>query len=462
MGNLLKRSNWKKTIYYFKKNGFRQAFYAVLERAFSEIKQEYHFEPLTEAVRLKQEKEGTGFVTKFSILVPTYETKPEFLRAMLDSVLAQTYRNFELILADASKTDDVKSVVQEYQDERIRYHRLAKNEGISGNTNQALLLATGDYVGLLDHDDLLTADALYECASCLAKAEAEHKELRMLYSDEDKCDSTGTSFYEPNDKPDFNLDLILSNNYICHFLVMQRSLLQELAFRSSMDGAQDYDVVLRAVNVMLGDNRHPKQAQELAIAHIPKVLYHWRCYEGSTSENPESKRYAYEAGRRVVEDFLKMRKIQGTVEHTRHLGFYRIVYQPNLLSNRPDVAVIGGKVLNRKNRIIGGIYDSDGKSLYQGLHREYSGTMHRAACQQEAWAVDVRCMVCSAEAQRVLERMIGVPYQSHPSTGRFFYEQCLDEGTDPEVLSLQFCEELRNMGKRIVWDPQMVQRIGER
>jgi glycosyltransferase involved in cell wall biosynthesis len=292
MAKLLKLSNLKKTIYYLKKNGFRKAYYAAVERASSERKDDYHYDSLPDSVLKEQAGKASEFSTRFSILVPAFETREEFLRALINSVLAQTCGNWELILADASKTDRVSEVVKEYTDSRIRYHRLKENLGISGNTNEALKTATGEYVALLDHDDLLTEDALFECASVIEAYRKDNLELRMLYSDEDKCNSNGTSFYEVNRKPEFNLDLILSNNYICHLLVMQRELMQELEFRSSVDGAQDHDIILRAVDRMMGEDRHAARKAKLPVAHIPKVLYHWRCYEGSTSENPESKRYA--------------------------------------------------------------------------------------------------------------------------------------------------------------------------
>ena len=462
MPKLLKLSNLKKTIYYLKKNGLCKAYYAAMERASSERKDDYHYEPLPDAVLKEQAGKASGFSTRFSILVPTFETREEFLRAMIGSVLAQTYGNWELILADASKTDRVSEVVKEYTDTRIHYHRLKENSGISGNTNEALKAATGEYVALLDHDDLLTGDALFECAAVIETYQKNNIQLCMLYSDEDKCNSDGTSFFEVNRKPEFNLDLILSNNYICHLLVMQRKLMQELEFRSSMDGAQDHDIILRAVDRMMGENRHAARKAELPIAHIPKVLYHWRCYEGSTSENPESKRYAYEAGKRAVEDFLKAREYRADVVHTCHLGFFRVNYRPDLLSNRPDVAVVGGKLIDRHNRVAGGIYDENKKPLYLGLHKEYSGYMHRASCQQEAYAVDVRCMICAKEAQEVLAELTGLPYVMHPHTGYFLYRDVLKTDADYEEISLKFCEELRRRGKRIVWDPEMVQRVDGR
>lgn len=210
------------------------------------------------------------------------------------------------------------------------------------------MYATGDYAALLDHDDTLTPDALYEMAAEIERQEKDGIELQMLYSDEDKCDSSGTQFFEVNKKKEFNLDLILSNNYICHFLVMKRQLMQELGFRSVCDGAQDYDLVLRAVSGMMGKDKRRNTIQELPIAHVPGVLYHWRCHQASTAENPDSKQYAYDAGKRALQDFLRSREWKGTVQSLKHLGFYRIEFQPDLMTNRPDVAVIGGKLVNAK------------------------------------------------------------------------------------------------------------------
>ena len=302
MGKIIKVSNLKKTLRYLKKNGIRQAYYAMKERVQTEIADDYAYQPPEEKELQRQVKDGERFSVKFSILVPAFETEERYLRAMIDSVLSQTYGNFELILADASATKAVEDVVKSYGDGRIKYRRLKQNAGISSNTNQALMYATGDYAGLLDHDDVLTPDALYEMAACIDEYEKMDVQLQLLYSDEDKCDSEQIHYYEVNRKPGFNLDLMLSNNYICHFMVIKRQLLQELGFRSVCDGAQDYDVALRAVNVMLGKDKMRTKKMEIPVAHIPRVLYHWRCHEHSTAENPSSKQYAYDAGKRAVED----------------------------------------------------------------------------------------------------------------------------------------------------------------
>ncbi|MGN0376593.1 MAG: glycosyltransferase [Suilimivivens sp.] len=459
MGKILKAGNIRKTIHYLKKNGFKQAYYAAKERIYEERAEDYTYTEPTEEELTRQRADGKHFRIKFSILVPLYETKEEYLKDMVDSVLNQTYGNFELILADASESDKVEQVIKTYDDKRILYRRLKQNGGISSNTNQALMYATGDYAGLLDHDDVLTRDALYEMAACIEEAENRDIELQLLYSDEDKCNGDRTSYYEINRKPEFNLDLILSNNYICHFMVMKRQLMQELQLRSVCDGAQDYDLLLRAVSQMLGKDKKKKKAEELSIAHIPRVLYHWRCHEASTAENPESKRYAYEAGKRAVEDFLRLRGWKGKVSHLKHLGFYRVDYQPDLLSNRTDVALVGGRLLDKKNKITGGIYTADGDPLYAGLHREYSGYMHRAALQQEAEMIDVRCMIASKEAEKLLEEMTGLPYLKNRENGRFNWQGTFKEDADYAQISKELCERVRQKHMRIVWDPKLTEKI---
>ncbi|MCM1134625.1 MAG: glycosyltransferase [Clostridium sp.] len=460
----LKISNFKKTLRYLKKNGIRPTYYAMKERLQEDGDSNYTYEPREEACLKEQERLAGDMHVRFSILVPAYETKEEYLRAMIDSVLAQTYGNFELIISDASSTDRVEKVVAAYTDKRIKYRKRGQNAGISANTGQALMYATGDYAGLLDHDDVLTRDALYEMAARIENCKKEGIQLQMLYSDEDKCDSRQERYYEPNRKPDFNLDLLLSNNYICHFLVMKRQLMQELGFRSICDGAQDYDIILRAVNVMLGKEKQQTRKAQLPVAHIPRVLYHWRCHEASTAENPASKQYAYDAGKRAVEDFLRARGWKGCVSHLRHLGFYRTDYQPDLLSNREDTAVVGGKLVDKKNKITGGIYTAEGTPLYKGLHREYSGYMHRASLQQEAEVIDVRCMKASREAELILEEMLGQPYLPHPGTGRFDWKECLQKNkamAEEEILDLsrRFCEKIKAQGYRIVWDPYMLEKL---
>lgn len=237
-----------------------------------------------------------------SIVVPVYRTPEAFLREMVESVLGQTYASLELCLADGSGDDDhTERILKAYaeKDPRVRYEKLPENLGIAGNTNAALDLASGDYVALLDHDDFLEKHALFEIVRFLQN----HRDADMLYTDEDKVTFDSKTYFHPHYKPDFSLDLLRSNNYICHFLVVGKKLLEKAGrYRESFDGAQDYDFILRC--------------SELAgeIGHIPQVLYHWRCHQASTAGNPDSKSYAYEAGRKALEEHFERTGTDARIE----------------------------------------------------------------------------------------------------------------------------------------------------
>ena len=470
MGNgIFKVSNLKKTYYYLKKNGLKNAYYAALERIMREKNEDYRYEMLMpDQKTLKQQKEiGKTYPYTFSILVPTYETKEEYLREMADSVLQQTYGKFKLVIADASRSEAVRNVMDTYSDKRIQYIRLTENNGISENTNAALKMAEGDYIALLDHDDVLTPDALFEMAKAIKEKEKNGNMVWMLYSDEDKGNGDLTQFYEPHFKPDLNMDLLMSNNYICHFLVMKREVLQELKLRKEYDGAQDYDLVLRAVEKLI----YEKKTGREAIVHIPKVLYHWRCHTASTAENPESKRYAYEAGKHALEDLMRRRGWKGSVSHTLHLGFYRIDYEKDIFSQRKEVGVIGGKLFDRRERIIGGIYDHRGKCPYLGLGKNFSGYMHRAVLAQEAYAVDIRCMRVRKELRTVFEEFFGVPYCETKKNGKYMFDykklsKRIPDGKEGEKewirCSMEFAKKVRRAGYILVWMPDYGNRIDGR
>ena len=414
-------ANIKKTWYYLQKNGIAETYYAVKERLYAKNSdlypdKGYRFEPVSEAELDRQRRVSFTNKYSFSILVPMYETKPEFAREMIDSVLAQTYPHWELILADASKSNLVQDTILEYTDERIKYYRLEKNAGISENTNAALRYATGNYVGLLDHDDFLTPDALFEMASCLKKAENDGKSVAFVYSDEDKCDSNGQNYYEPNIKPKFNWSLLLTNNYICHFLVMKTELMKKLQFRTEYDGAQDFDLVLRAALY--------KEKQD-EILHISKVLYHWRCHDASTAANPRSKMYAYEAGKRAVQDAVEVflyeqgnvieknnqgilvNQIPVWVSHTKHNGFYRVNYgngtAEDIFAVRKDVGIVAGSI-KEKTKITGGIINASGICPYAGLHVKFSGYLHRNVLVQDCEYVDLSNSTIRPECKILLEK----------------------------------------------------------
>ncbi len=266
-----------------------------------------------------------------SIAVPLYRTGEQELKQLVRSVRAQSFQNWELCLADGSGEGEDASQAErrhallklcEQKDPRIKVRILEENRGISGNTNAAAEMASGAYLGLLDHDDLLAPDALYEIASAIAANDGPD----LLYTDEDKVSEDGSRHMDPNLKPDFNPDLLRSNNYICHFLVLSARLWQKCGgLDPAYDGAQDHDLVLRATEMADG------------IVHVPKVLYHWRVSAASTSDNPLSKEYAYEAGRRAVQAQLDRLGIPGTCERRKDFGFYRVRYQ---VRENPLVSII--------------------------------------------------------------------------------------------------------------------------
>ena len=250
---------------------------------------------------------------KISILVPTYRTPETYLREMIASVLAQSYANWELCIADAScDGGQTLAIIREYAnaDSRIRVKELTENEGISGNTNQAASVASGDYITLLDHDDLLAPDALFEVAQAIVQERAS-----VLYTDEDKVNMLGTDHFEPNLKPEFSPDLLRAHNYITHLFVVKKDLFDRVGgFRKEFDGAQDYDLIFRCC--FMADR----------VVHIPKILYHWRSHESSTAQNPESKLYAYEAGRKAIEEHLKAQGIGAKVERSPYWGLNHVIY----------------------------------------------------------------------------------------------------------------------------------------
>ena len=274
----------------------------------------------------KQRKKKWNYGPKISIIVPAYKTPEAFLRQLMDSLLAQTYANWELCIAYASPEDaSMEYVLKEYakKDSRILWKKLEENKGIAENTNEAFAMATGEFAGLLDHDDLLAPNALYE----VAKALETEPDIDVLYTDEDKVRGDEVlEHFQPHLKPDFNIDLLRSNNYICHFFVVRKSLLEKTGgFRREYDGAQDYDFIFRCT-----------QAAG-KIHHIPEILYHWRTHQSSTADNPESKLYAFEAGKRAIEENLRQNGLIGEVSHTKDYGFYRVKYP---VQGEPLVSII--------------------------------------------------------------------------------------------------------------------------
>lgn len=441
-------ANLKKTWYYLRRNGLRSAFAAARERILEEKKEYAYAEPSAEALEAQRNRIWE-YSPLFSIVVPAYRTAPEYLGELIESVLGQTYAKWELIIADATEDDSVEAVVRAYEDDRIRYLRLPGNQGIAENTNLALEQVRGGYTGLLDHDDVLTADALYEMAHRITCGESEGVRIGLLYSDEDKCNQNNTCYFEPHYKEKFNLDLLLNNNYICHFLVMDSRLLQKLGLRGEFDGAQDFDLVLRAAGELM---ERPER-----IAHIPKILYHWRCHTGSTAANPQSKRYAYEAGLRAVQDFADARGWNARAVERKHLGFYALRYKTDIFTSRPDVGAEGGRLVCR-GKVAGGMLREDGVMPYQGLPAGFSGYMHRAALCQDAAALDIRCIRVRPECRKLFEQVTGAPYREVPGGGCFDYHT-LPPDADMGQLSLALGAAMRAAGYRLVWNPDWTGRL---
>lgn len=455
-----------KTIAYAKRNGVKAAFFAAFERLSDNFNEKYTYNHLSKAVLDEQKQEyralaETGGAMRFSIVVPLFNTPENYLRQMIDSVIDQTYGNWELVLADASFSES--DIVKEYMkaDPRIKYYHLDANKGISENTNRAIEKAKGDYIGLLDHDDLLTPDALFEVSRVIRKSMKRNKltqfqacPIRLIYSDEDKFDDNRNVYYEHHAKPSFNLDYLLSSNYICHFTVIRADILKRLKLRHKYDGAQDYDLFLRTC---LETTLSLPMATD-QIAHIDKVLYHWRCHKGSTASNPASKMYAYEAGKNAIRDVLAGFGVSAEVSSLPHLGFYRVDYEKDIFSQRKDMGCVGGKILDKHGKIRGGIYKKDGTAIYKGLPYGYSGGFqHKAVVQQDCYAVDIRCMALRPELEGVYEDITGVKYTSTLNADN----KCFENLSEDEIMSynLKLGEEIKKRGLRVMWDPQMIRKL---
>ena len=261
---------------------------------------------------------------KISLIVPMYNTDEKFFKELINSLESQTYLNWELCLADGSPNpnENLKKFYENNQ--KIKYKFLNENKGISANSNEAIKLATGEYIALLDHDDLLAPYALYEVANCINK----YPDAEFIYSDEDKIDQNGNRS-DGYFKPDFAPDTLRCQNYICHFSVFKKELMEKLGgFRSEFDGAQDYDIFLRMSEIVKPEN----------IKHIPRILYHWRVHKNSTAmENSNAKNYAFDNGIKAIESHLKRVGLDGKVTHGCINGIYRVDYK---VKGNPKVSIV--------------------------------------------------------------------------------------------------------------------------
>lgn len=276
-------------------------------------------------LQLQKEKIFNNKV-KISIIVPLYNTPNKFLKALLDSVCTQTYANWELCLADGSDKyhSSVQKICDKYAtaDKRIKYRKLDKNLGISENTNECIKMSTGEYIALLDHDDILHRSALFEVMKVIDEENAD-----FIFTDEAVFKGSLNNIRAMHFKPDFALDNLRANNYICHFTVFKRDLLDEVGmFRKEFDGSQDHDMVLRLA----------EKAKK--IIHIPKILYFWRVHKESVAFDISSKSYAIESGIKAVKEHLKRCNLNADVESSKLCPtVYRIKYK---LNNTPLVSIL--------------------------------------------------------------------------------------------------------------------------
>ena len=275
---------------------------------------------------IKEQIKKLKYRPKISIIMPVYNVEKNWLKKAVKSVFDQIYKNWELcIVDDASTEKHIKRILSKYiKNEKVKMKFLKKNIGISGASHEALSLATGEFVGFLDDDDELSIDALFEIVKLLNNS--PHADL--IYSDEDKLNSEGKRV-EPFFKPDWSPDLLLSYNYICHFSVYRRKIIDEIeGFRSGFEGSQDYDLLLRFTE------------KTNKIYHIPKILYHWRKLEGSTASTHKEKIAHIENSIKAIQDAMNRRRIEGVVEKGINFNQFESYRVRRKLRNTPLVSII--------------------------------------------------------------------------------------------------------------------------
>lgn len=332
---LIKSNRMTWTLYrglkYLKQNGFRNTWYKAKNRMHGEL---FHNKIannnlLSEEEKQRQKQKIFDIKIKFSILVPLYNTPENYLKEMINSVITQTYNNWELCLADGSDNyNNIEKLCSQYNKKykNIKYKKLFNNLGIAGNTIEAYNISSGDYIVLLDHDDFLTENALYEIACCIQ----EHPNVDFIYSDRAIFSDETKQILAYHFLPGYSPDFMRACNYASHLNAFSKHIINQVGFiRNGYDGSQDYDFELRVM----------EKARE--IANIPKVLYYCRACEGSVALNPESKMYAYEAGRKAIEEHIQRLGYPGKVEFLPETYSYRIHYK--IKSNEKIAIIIPNK-----------------------------------------------------------------------------------------------------------------------
>lgn len=328
----------KRAYTYLKNNGIKKSIDKLTLRRYTRknmknVSEKYEDYILNNEPSLKeleaQRKKVFKYEPKISFVIPMYNTKYEFFEELMESILNQTYSNFEVCLSDSStdENQDILKYIGNKKDSRIIYKKIEKNGGISDNTNEAIKVATGEYIAFCDHDDVIELNALYE----VVKAINDNDNVDFVYSDEDILENGKRK--NPHFKPGFSPDLLTSYNYICHLCVVKKELLYKVGMlNKEYDGAQDYDFVLRAT----------EQAKN--IVHIPKILYHWRSHVSSTAGDSSSKMYVFEAAKKAIEAHFERLNIKVEVSILEEVGRYKVKY---ILDEEPKVSII---IPNKDNK----------------------------------------------------------------------------------------------------------------
>lgn len=308
-------------------NGLKGTYFKVLNRLYNN-RLERNYYKYEEKYANQQETTIKEQDIKISIVVPIYNTPKNFLCDMIDSVRKQNYSNWELCIANGGDSIENKKVIEEYLalDSRIVYKDIGKNLGIAGNTNIAIKLATGEYIGFLDHDDMLAPQALEEVASAIKQHKAD-----VIYTDEDKIDEEGKRRFCPHIKSDWSFRMLLSYNYICHFTVIKKELIDIYGVvKEGYEGSQDYEFILRMCSYARN------------IHHIPRVLYHWRINANSTASDIENKNYAIESGKRVLKDYFNAQGIDADIVRSKCIGANHIYIKSKKTMN-VNIVIYGSK-----------------------------------------------------------------------------------------------------------------------
>ena len=404
--------------------------------------------PSEEQARVERETRF-DYMPQISILVPLYNTDETMLKEMIDSVLYQTYENWQLCLADGSDAAHayVEEVCRKYieaegERARIVYRRLARNEGISGNTNQCYKLAAGEYIGLFDHDDVLHPSVLFEYVKAINEQGADY-----LYCDETTFQSGDINhMLTMHFKPDYAPDNLRANNYICHFSVFKRTLLEgtEL-FRSQFDGSQDHDMILRLTD------------RAKKVVHIPRLMYYWRCHPASVASNIGAKTYAIDAARGAVADHLRSHGYDNfKITSTRAFEtIFKIRYE---IMGNPKISIV---IANKDHavdlkRCISSIYEKSTYDNWEIIVVENNST------EDSIWAYYKELTGQEVKGQaNVLSADGKVRIVTYETTGSFNYsavnnfgmsfadgEYILLLNNDTEVITVNWLEELLMYAQR--------------